>query len=78
MRSGGKTYTLDPDVRKLALEYYDLSEDLKSGEWVSEWDTDEKKYLPTAVKVRITYEEKGQKTELPDLIINIHTQKRLQ
>src|SRR4030065_1163585 len=34
---GGKVYLLDPEVKTLELEYYDIPEDEKQGDWVSEW-----------------------------------------
>ncbi|MHB8880355.1 MAG: PulJ/GspJ family protein [Thermodesulfovibrionales bacterium] len=74
---GGKTYTLDPSVRKISFAYYDLPEDKKTGEWVTDWDPEEKMYMPSAVRITILYEEKGQETAMPELVVSIHTQKKM-
>jgi len=73
---GGKTYVLDPEVTKIEFGYYDLPEDEDSGEWVSEWDEENKPYLPTAVRMRITYTRNGLRAEMPEMIIAIHAQKK--
>ncbi|MEW6109092.1 MAG: prepilin-type N-terminal cleavage/methylation domain-containing protein [Nitrospirota bacterium] len=74
--SGGKIYLLDPDVRKLEFEYFDLPEDGESGEWVSDWDPDEKDYLPSAVKARIYLEHNAKPVVMPEIIISINARKR--
>ncbi|TAN38139.1 MAG: hypothetical protein EPN25_14385 [Nitrospirae bacterium] len=74
---GGKTYTLDQSVRKVSFAYYDLPEDKKTGEWVTEWDPEDKTYLPSAVRVTILYDDKGQETAMPEMVVSIHTQKKL-
>ncbi|MDH4233467.1 MAG: prepilin-type N-terminal cleavage/methylation domain-containing protein [Nitrospirota bacterium] len=76
---GGKVYLLDPGVKKLEFEYYDVPEDEKQGEqtgdWVSEWDPDEKKYIPAAVKFRITFEHEDKTVEMPEIIARINAQR---
>lgn len=74
--SGGKTYVLDPDIRKLSFEYFDLPEDTGDGEWVSSWDEEEKDYLPAAVKVRIAYSRNNREVEMPELIIALQVRKK--
>lgn len=75
---GGKTYVLDPDIKKLSFEYYDLpEEEEEEGEWVSEWDEEEKPYLPSAVRLTITYMQDGRETEMPEIIAAIHVRKKL-
>ncbi len=76
---GGKVYLLDASVKKLELEYYDVPEGEKEGEqegdWVSEWGPDEKKYIPAAVKFRITFEHEGKTIEMPEIIARINAQR---
>ena len=74
--SGGKVYLIDPDVNKIAFEYLDIPEGEKQGNWVSEWDPDDKETLPSAVKVLMTMERGGKKIELPELIVRITAQTR--
>jgi type II secretion system protein J len=75
--SGGKVSTLDPEVTKLEFEYFDVPPGEKGGDWVSDWDTSDKKYLPAAVKVRITFEHDGKTIVLPEMVVRISTQKDL-
>jgi prepilin-type N-terminal cleavage/methylation domain-containing protein len=72
----GKVYLLDPAVRKLEFEYYEIPEGEKQGDWVSNWDTDEKKNIPSAVKFRISFDHGGKTVEMPDIIVRINAQKR--
>ncbi|MBI5639565.1 MAG: prepilin-type N-terminal cleavage/methylation domain-containing protein [Nitrospirae bacterium] len=75
--SGGKVYLLDPEVRKLEIEYFDVPEDEKEGTWVTQWDPDDKKYFPSAVKVKISFEHNGRTTVMPELIVSINIRKKL-
>lgn len=72
---GGKVYLLDPEVKTLDLEYYDIPEDEKQGDWVSEWDPEDKTYLPEAVKFKITLEHEGKNIVLPEIIVRINAQR---
>jgi prepilin-type N-terminal cleavage/methylation domain-containing protein len=72
--SGGKVYLLDPEVKKLEFEYYDMPEDATQGDWVSEWDPDEKEYIPAAVKFKITLEHEGKSIVIPEIIVRINAQ----
>ena len=72
---GGKVYLLDPEVKTLDLEYYDVPEDEKQGDWVSEWDPEEKTYIPEAVKFKITLEHEGKTVVLPEIIVRINAQR---
>ncbi|MFZ2198005.1 MAG: prepilin-type N-terminal cleavage/methylation domain-containing protein [Thermodesulfovibrionales bacterium] len=71
----GKVYLLDPEVKTLELEYYDIPEDEKQGDWVAEWDPEDKTYLPEAVKFTITLEQKGKPLVLPEIIVRINAQR---
>lgn len=72
---GGKVYLLDPEVKKLEFEYYDLPEDETQGDWGSEWDSDEKEYIPAAVKFKITFEHEGKTIVMPEIIVRINAQR---
>jgi general secretion pathway protein J len=71
---GGKVYLLDPEVKKLEFEYYDIPEDETQGDWVSGWDSDEKEYIPSAVKFQITFEHEGKTIVMPEIIVRINAQ----
>lgn len=72
---GGKVYLLDPEVKKLEFEYYDIPEDETQGDWVSEWDSDEKGYIPAAVKFKIMFEHEGKTIVMPEIIVRINAQR---
>jgi general secretion pathway protein J len=74
--TGGNVYLLDPDVAKIEFSYYDISEAGKEGVWVSEWNPDDKETLPAAVKILMTLEQGGKKTELPELIVRMTAQRK--
>lgn len=74
--SGGKLFVIDPDVKKLEFEYFDLPEGETQGSWVSEWDADDKGYFPSAVMVKMTFDHNGKTYEMPDIIIRTSVQKR--
>jgi general secretion pathway protein J len=76
-KSGGKEFVLDPGVRKIEFEYFDLPEDETTGEWVSDWDPDDKKYFPSAVKFKITFEHNGKTIEMPETIVRINVWKKM-
>lgn len=67
--SKGKVYLLDPEVRKIEFEFFEIKEDEKEGTWVSEWDPRDKETIPLAVKVKMTLERNGQKIEIPEMIV---------
>ncbi len=70
----GTVYVLDPEVKKLEFEYYDIPEGETQGDWVSDWDPDEKEYIPAAVKFKITFEHQGKTVEMPEIIVRINAQ----
>lgn len=74
--TAGKVYVFDPEVTKMEFEYFDLPEDKKEGTWVSDWDPDEKKYLPSAVKVKITFLHNRKNIAVPEMIVRISTYKK--
>jgi len=76
--NGGKEYVLDPTVKKIEFQYYDIPEDMKQGEWVNEWDSSEKKYFPSAVKVKISFEHKGKIITIPETTVLVSIQKKMQ
>jgi len=74
--SKGKVYLLDPEVKKIAFEFFEIKEGEKQGSWVSEWDPSDKETIPTAVKFTITLERNGQKIELPEMIVKTAVQRK--
>jgi len=72
----GKVYLLDPEVKKIEFEFFEIKEGEKQGTWISEWDPKDKETTPSAVKVTITLERNGQKIELPEMIVNIAVQRK--
>jgi cytochrome c556 len=75
--SNGKVYLLDPEVRKIEFEFFEIKEDEKQGTWISEWDPSDKETVPTAVKVTMTLERNGQKIEIPEMIVKTAVQRKL-
>lgn len=77
--SGGTVYLLDPEVKKIELEYYDVPQKgiEKDGDWVSDWDPDEKNYLPDAVKLKMTFERKGKTEHVPEMIVHLNARNNL-
>lgn len=72
----GKVYLLDPEVKKIEFEFFDIKEGEKQGDWVSEWDPSDKETIPFAVKVRITLERNSLKIELPEMIVKTAVQRK--
>jgi hypothetical protein len=75
--SNGKVYLLDPEVRKIEFEFFEIKEDEKQGSWISEWDPSDKETVPAAVKVTMTLERKGQRIEIPEMIVKTAVQRKL-
>ncbi len=75
--SGGKVSTLDPEVTKLEFKYFDIPPGEKEGDWVSDWNAEDKKYLPAAVMVQVTFDHDGRTITLPEMVVRISTQKNL-
>jgi hypothetical protein len=69
---GGNTYLLAPGTVKLKFEYYDIPEGEKRGDWISDWDPDEKKNVPAAVKFLITVEHEKKIVALPEIIVRVN------
>lgn len=74
--SKGKVYLLDPEVRKIEFEFFEIKEDEKEGAWISEWDPSDKETIPSAVKVKMTLERNGQKVEMPEMIVKTSVQRK--
>jgi len=75
--SNGKVYLLDPEVREIEFEFFEIKEDEKQGSWISEWDPSDKETIPAAVKVKMTLERNGQKIEIPEMIVKTAVQRKL-
>lgn len=74
--SDGKVYLLDPEVRKIEFEFFEIKEGETQGDWVSEWDPEDKETIPSGVKVKMTLEQNGRKIELPEMIVKIEAQRK--
>jgi hypothetical protein len=74
---GGEEYVLDPMVKSTAFQYLDPrgggGEEASEEEWFSDWDGEEKDYLPTAIRISITIEQDGTAFEVPPVIAAIRT-----
>lgn len=75
--NGKKTYIIEPEIKTLSFKYYDLPENEKTGEWVSTWNEEDKDYLPSAVKVMITYNQNNREIVMPELVVSLHVRKKL-
>ncbi|MBI5632254.1 MAG: prepilin-type N-terminal cleavage/methylation domain-containing protein [Nitrospirae bacterium] len=73
----GKVYLLDPEVKKIEFEFFEIKEDEKQGSWLSEWIPGDKETIPTAVKVKMILERNGQKFEIPEMIVMISVQRKV-
>jgi prepilin-type N-terminal cleavage/methylation domain-containing protein len=62
-------YLFDPTVTNLEFEYFDTGGEEDEGEWVEEWDPEEKDYLPSAVRITLTFENGGREIEMPPLVV---------
>lgn len=70
--SGGKEFILLPEVETLEFKYFDIPDDEEQGEWISEWEQDEKEYIPVAVKVNISFKHKDKTVDMPEIIVKIN------
>lgn len=62
-------YLFDPTVTSLEFEYLDPMAGEPGGEWVEGWDPKEKEYLPSAVKITLSFEHEGREVEMPPLVV---------
>ncbi len=74
--SKGNVYLLDPEVKKIEFEFFEIKEGEKQGSWVSEWIPGDKETIPSAVRVKMTLDRNGQKIELPEMIVKIAVQRK--
>lgn len=64
-------YLFDPTVRTIEFEYLDVDPKDGTSNWVSEWDPDEKDYIPSAVRMHVSIEIEGKTIALPELTATI-------
>ncbi|MGD8351707.1 MAG: prepilin-type N-terminal cleavage/methylation domain-containing protein [Nitrospirota bacterium] len=62
-------YLFDPTVTSLEFEYLDTRGEDDEGEWVEEWDPEEKGYLPSAVRITLSFDHEGREVEMPPLVV---------
>lgn len=67
----GKYYILDPAVTSISFEYMDLNPDTGASSWVASWEPDEREYLPSAVRVGITFIQDGKEVRIPGFTARI-------
>jgi len=72
--SVGEPLLIDPNVRSLRFEYFEIKEDETEGTWLDEWDLEdeERKLLPRAVRVSLRVEEGGEEIDIPPFVIRIY------
>lgn len=75
--SGGREYILFDNINSIRFEYLDGEAETGSDRWVSEWLPDEKDYLPSAVRITLTIIHRGSIIDIPPIVVNIQTRKRL-
>jgi hypothetical protein len=72
-----KERLVDDTVTAIAFEYLDNGEDGKSQpEWQSDWSTDDKEYLPAAVKASVTIKEGDHEVTFPSFTVKIQISKK--
>ncbi len=74
--SGGNEYVLLSDLDDITFEYFDIPEDESEGSWSSEWDATEKIYLPSAIKVSLSFIHNGQTVSVPEILVHINATSR--
>jgi general secretion pathway protein J len=72
----GKVYLLDPEVKGIEFEYYEIPEGEKEGSWTSDWAPEDKQNIPSAVRIKLIVERNGKKIEMPEMIVRISAQRR--
>jgi type II secretory pathway pseudopilin PulG len=75
--SGGKLYLIDPEIKKIEFEYFDVPEGETQGSWVTEWSPTDKETIPAAVKVRLTMERDKKTIVIPEIIVNINAERKV-
>ncbi len=75
--SGGREYTLFDNIDSISFEYLDGKAEAGSDQWVSEWLPEEKDYLPSAVRITLTIIHRGSTIDIPPIVVNIQTSRRL-
>ena len=67
---GGTERVFDPDVRSMEFSYLTIEES-GSEKWVTEWKPKDKDYLPRAVRVKVGFEHKDKKFDLPEIVVRL-------
>jgi prepilin-type N-terminal cleavage/methylation domain-containing protein len=66
-------YLFDPTVTGIEFEYLDPGDEGTEAEWVESWDPEEEEYLPSAVKIYLTFEHKEEEVEMPPIVVALKT-----
>lgn len=69
----GTETLLEPSVTSISFEYLDPGEEITLDTWGQTWQSTEREYLPTAVRVTVTMTYKEQEIEIPPFTAAIRT-----
>ncbi len=75
--SGGRVYTLFDNIESMDFQYLDGNPETGADQWVSEWLPDEKDYLPAAVRIDLSIHYRGGVVDIPPIVVDIRTRRRL-
>ncbi len=66
-------FVFAPRVEEVSFEYMDVDEETGTTEWISDWDTEDKDYLPAVVRVRFSINHKDRSVSAPPVMAAIRT-----
>jgi|Deesub1362B_J571_1020462.scaffolds.fasta_scaffold00036_11 general secretion pathway protein J len=69
-RGGISERTLFKGITEIEFQYLDTTESEK-GTWYDSWSSEEKDYLPSAIKVKIKIEYREEEVQLPPIIVKV-------
>lgn len=64
-------HLFDPTVTDLEFEYLDPGEEGDETNWVGSWNPEETEYLPSAVRITVTFLYDGQEVVMPPIVVAI-------
>jgi general secretion pathway protein J len=66
-------FIFGPRISSMEFEYMDMDEDTDTIEWSAGWDTEEKNYLPSVVRITLTLKHGDKILDIPPVIASIRT-----
>lgn len=66
-----ETYLLEPAVKSIGFEYLDTADE--KDVWITEWNGEEKVYLPSAIRVSVVLEHEDKRMSMPPFTAAIRT-----